>query len=191
METRIAASERTSQKLSELLTQGVAEGDARSELIRLAVRKIVEESLEAEVAGAVGRGYYESGAVPGAGYRNGYRCGRLRTAEGPIDYGVPQVAGHQATARLQGPRERHPRRFVSSPRFRPGSRRSRAIASGDRLLEDLRLDLVRAGWVSPAPCPRCGPRHPASFRGVTGGDQNSARTGSHTTNRSALSHATW
>jgi transposase-like protein len=84
VETRIPASERTSQKLRELLTQGVAEGDARSELIRLAVRKIVEESLEAEVAGAVGRGYYESGAVPGAGYRNGYRCGRLRT-------GVPRI----------------------------------------------------------------------------------------------------
>ena len=48
-----------------LLTQGVAEGDARSELIKLAVRKIVEETLEAEVAEAVGRGYYESGAVPG------------------------------------------------------------------------------------------------------------------------------
>ena len=92
METRIPASERTSQKLSELLTQGVAEGDARSELIKLAVRKIVEEALEAEVAEAVGRGYYESGAVPGAGYRNGYRRGRLRTAEGAIDYGVPQVA---------------------------------------------------------------------------------------------------
>jgi hypothetical protein len=37
VETRIPASERTSQKLSELLTQGVAEGDARSELIKLAV----------------------------------------------------------------------------------------------------------------------------------------------------------
>jgi hypothetical protein len=37
-------------KLSELLTQGVAEGDARSELIKLAVRKIIEEALEAEVA---------------------------------------------------------------------------------------------------------------------------------------------
>ena len=92
METRIPASERTSQKLKELLTQGVAEGDARSELIKLAVRKIVEEVLEAEVAEAVGRGYYESCAVPGAGYRNGYRRGRLRTAEGAIDYGVPQVA---------------------------------------------------------------------------------------------------
>ena len=46
METRIPASERTSQKLTELLTQGVAAGDARSELIKLAVRKIVEETLE-------------------------------------------------------------------------------------------------------------------------------------------------
>src|SRR5882762_9823112 len=65
VETRIPASERTSQKLSGLLTQGVAEGDARSELIKLAVRKIVEEALEAEVAEAVGRGYYESGAGAG------------------------------------------------------------------------------------------------------------------------------
>ena len=92
MPTRIPASERTSQKLDELLSQGVADGDARAELLKLAVRKIVEEALEAEVAEAVGRGYYEAGAVPGAGYRNGYRRGQLRTAEGAIEYGVPQVA---------------------------------------------------------------------------------------------------
>jgi putative transposase len=90
--TRIPASERTSQKLDELLTEGVADGDARTELIRLAVRKIIEETLEAEVDAALGRGYYENGAAPGAGYRNGYRRGRLRTAEGAIEYGVPQVA---------------------------------------------------------------------------------------------------
>jgi predicted short-subunit dehydrogenase-like oxidoreductase (DUF2520 family) len=48
----IPASERTSQKLGELLTQGVADGDARAELLKLAVRKIVEEALEAEVAEA-------------------------------------------------------------------------------------------------------------------------------------------
>jgi len=92
VESRIPASERTSQKLSELLTEGVADGDARAELLKLAVRKIVEEALEAEVAEVVGRGYYEAGAAPGAGYRNGYRRGRLRTAEGAIEYGVPQVA---------------------------------------------------------------------------------------------------
>jgi transposase-like protein len=90
--SRIPTSERTSQKLRELLTEGVADGDARAELLKLAVRKIVEEALEAEVAEAVGRGYYEAGAAPGAGYRNGYRRGRLRTAEGAIEYGVPQVA---------------------------------------------------------------------------------------------------
>jgi transposase-like protein len=93
--SRIPASERTSQKLDELLTQGVADGDARAELLKLAVRKIVEEALEAEVAEAVGREYYENGATPGAGYRNGYRRGRLRTAEGPVEYGVPQVADRE------------------------------------------------------------------------------------------------
>lgn len=92
MASRIPASERTSQKLEELLTRGMTDGDARAELLKLAVRKIVEEALEAEVAEAVGRAYYENGAAPGAGYRNGYRRGRLRTAEGPIEYGVPQIA---------------------------------------------------------------------------------------------------
>ena len=58
MESRIPASQRTSQKLNDLLSHGVVESDARSELIKLAVRKIVEEALEAEVADALGRGYY-------------------------------------------------------------------------------------------------------------------------------------
>jgi hypothetical protein len=62
--SRVPASERTSQKLDELLTQGVADGDARAELLKLAVRNIVEEELEAEVAEALGREYYENGAAP-------------------------------------------------------------------------------------------------------------------------------
>ena len=66
MESRIPASERTSQKLGELLTTGVADGDARAELLKLAVRKIIEEALEAEVSDALGRGYYENSAEPGA-----------------------------------------------------------------------------------------------------------------------------
>jgi putative transposase len=90
--SRIPASERTSQKLEGLLSQGVIDGDARSELVKLGLRKIVEEVLEGEATDAVGRDYYEHGAAPGAGYRNGYRRGRLRTAEGSIEYAVPQVA---------------------------------------------------------------------------------------------------
>jgi hypothetical protein len=42
----IGTDERTSQKLGELLTQGVGDGDACAELLKLAVRKIVEEALE-------------------------------------------------------------------------------------------------------------------------------------------------
>ena len=91
MGARIPASEQTHQRLEALLKDGVADGDARSELFKLAVRKIVEEALEAEVSDVLGRGYYESGAEPGRGYRNGTRRSRLRTAEGAIEYGVPQV----------------------------------------------------------------------------------------------------
>ena len=82
MPSRIPASERTSQKLDELLTQGVADGDARAELLKLAVRKIVEEALEAEVADAVGRGYYENGAPPQCRGNRVYKTQRARTASG-------------------------------------------------------------------------------------------------------------
>jgi transposase-like protein len=65
----------------------------RTELVHLATRLIVEEGLEAEVRDALDRGYYEHGSEPGGGYRNGLRRGRLKTAEGFIDYSAPQVAG--------------------------------------------------------------------------------------------------
>jgi putative transposase len=55
--------------------------------------------LEAEVEDALGRGYNEHGAAAGAGYRNGYRTGRLKTAEGPIGYAAPQVANREAPFR--------------------------------------------------------------------------------------------
>jgi transposase-like protein len=45
------------------------------------------------VRDALDREYYEHGAEPGGGYRNGLRQGRLKTAEGFIDYAAPQVAG--------------------------------------------------------------------------------------------------
>jgi putative transposase len=51
--------------------------------------------LEGEAGDAVGRDYYEHGAQAGQGYRNGYRTGRLKTAEGAIEYCAPQVAGRE------------------------------------------------------------------------------------------------
>ena len=76
----------------------------RNELVQLATRLIIEEGLEAEVRDAPGRDYDEHGGEPGGGYRNGVRSGRLKTAEGFIDYAAPRVAGSDAPfrSRLRG-----------------------------------------------------------------------------------------
>ena len=89
---RIQASERTRERLKALMEGRGEATDERSELVRLAARLIVEEGLEAEATDAVGRGYYEHGATPGRGYRNGYRPGRLKSAEGAIAFSAPQIA---------------------------------------------------------------------------------------------------
>lgn len=48
---------------------------------------------QGEAGDALGREYYEHGAQPGQGYRNEYRWGRLKTAEGRMEYSAPQIAG--------------------------------------------------------------------------------------------------
>jgi len=89
---RIPASERTRERLQALMDGKSEEGDLRSALVRLAARLIVEEGLESEATDALGRGYYARGAAPGAGYRNGYRTGQLKTAEGMVEYAAPQIS---------------------------------------------------------------------------------------------------
>jgi len=89
---RIPASERTREKLKALMEGRGEIEDGRSELVRLAARLIIEEALEGEVRDALGRDYYARGATRGAGYRNGYRPGRVRSAEGVIEYSAPQLA---------------------------------------------------------------------------------------------------
>ncbi|MGH7947387.1 MAG: IS256 family transposase [Opitutaceae bacterium] len=86
---RVLASERTRNELKKMMAgESVAD---RSSLVRQAARLIVEEALEAETEDALGRGYYEHGSE-GRGYRNGYRTGRVKSAEGSIEFAVPQVA---------------------------------------------------------------------------------------------------
>src|SRR5512144_1860383 len=93
MSKRLPASMRTRQWLSDVIEGRLSSPAGREELVKLTTRLIIEETLEAEARDAVGRDYYEHGAEPGSGYRNGYRPGRLKTAEGAIDYSAPQVAG--------------------------------------------------------------------------------------------------
>ena len=89
---RIPASERTRENLKALMRGRSEIVDGRSELVRLAARLIIEEALEGEARDALGRDYYARGAAPGAGYRNGYRTGRVKRAEGAIEYSAPQIA---------------------------------------------------------------------------------------------------
>jgi transposase-like protein len=84
--------ERIREKLRELIEGRSEVEDGRSQLVRLAARLIIEEALEGEARDALGRDYYARGAKPGAGYRNGYRPGRVHSAEGGIEYSAPQIA---------------------------------------------------------------------------------------------------
>jgi putative transposase len=88
---RLPGSVRTRKRLQDLFN-GNGEGGGKSDLVRLAARLILEEAIEGEVRDHVGRGYYEHGSAEGSGRRNGYRTGRLKTAEGEIEYSKPQVA---------------------------------------------------------------------------------------------------
>ena len=93
MAKRLPASVQTDQSIRQLLSDGSG-GDVRSELIRLGVRRIVEEALEREVSDFLGRAFYqrEAGGEGPKGYRNGYRTGHLDSAEGKIPFAVPQVS---------------------------------------------------------------------------------------------------
>ena len=101
MTRRVPASMRTRESLSALIEGRLSSADGRAALVKLATRLIVEEALEAESRDALGRDYYEHGASPGQGWRNGVRMGRLKTAEGLVDYAAPQIAGREEPFRSE------------------------------------------------------------------------------------------
>src|SRR5260370_32368456 len=87
---RLPPSERTKEAIRTLFSEGSKE-EPRMELVQLAVRRIVEEALEAETRDRLGRDYYERRAGRQRGYRNGYREGSLSSAEGEVRYSGPQL----------------------------------------------------------------------------------------------------
>ena len=65
-----------------------------SALVETVSRLVVQELLEGEQRDFLGgRGRYDRRVDDQTGSRNGYEGGRLRTAEGFVDVGVPQVRG--------------------------------------------------------------------------------------------------
>jgi putative transposase len=121
---RLSATERTREELRALMNGEVGTAAGRGDLVRLALRLIVEEALEGEVSDALGRERYERSEGDQAGYRNGYRTGKVKTAEGAVEYSAPQVRDT-------------PEPFVSSVRA--------ALAGRTRELERLAVELYARG----------------------------------------------
>jgi putative transposase len=121
---RLSAPERTREELRALMNGELGTAAGRSDLVRLALRLIIEEALEGEVGDAVGRERYERGDGEKSGYRNGYRPGKMKTAEGAVDYSAPQVRDT-------------PEPFVSSLRA--------ALSGRTRELERLSVELYARG----------------------------------------------
>ncbi len=96
MTNRLSGSERTREALNELIDGRLRVENAKSDLVKLATRLIIEEGLEAEVRDALGRDYFEHSGCAGGGHRNGVREGRLKTSEGFVPYSAPKVAGGSA-----------------------------------------------------------------------------------------------
>src|SRR5215211_2588947 len=85
---RVSAPHRTRERLRALIDGRLGTAPDRSSLVLLAAQLILEEALEAEVRDEVGRERYDGAA---SGYRNGYRTGRMKTAEGMVEFAAPQV----------------------------------------------------------------------------------------------------
>jgi transposase-like protein len=94
---RIPPTQQIDNEINELrynLGETVVPKDILGKFINMAMRRIVQELLEAEVTDLTGRDYYKH-AVPKQGYRNGYEPSTLRTAEGRLDILRPQVRNAQ------------------------------------------------------------------------------------------------
>lgn len=90
---RVTASARVRKELDALLSGKETAGDMRqfsSEFVRLAVRRLIQEFLEAERTDFLGREAWQR-KPESQGQRNGYEPARLKTGEGEIPIELPQV----------------------------------------------------------------------------------------------------
>jgi putative transposase len=121
---RISAPEQTREHLRALIEGRLGTAPSRSSLVLLAARLILEEALEGEVRDEIGRDRYERADGEAKGYRNGYRPGQMKTAEGMVKFSAPQVRDT-------------PEPFVSTIREN--------LAGRTQALEDLAVELYARG----------------------------------------------
>ena len=90
---RIAPTKRIDNEINELLYNLEEKDNSKDflgKLVKLAMKRIVQEILENEVQDFTGRDYYKHGENS-FGHRNGYESSTLKTAEGRLDIQRPQV----------------------------------------------------------------------------------------------------
>ena len=92
---RIPPSQKISNEIQELKEKFEKDETVDSKgfldkLLKLGIRKVIQEMLEEEVKDYIGRDYYEHSQIDN-GYRNGYKAGRIKTAEGKINIEKAQV----------------------------------------------------------------------------------------------------
>ena len=84
MSERIPPSEQIRQTMNPFLNQADTDSEQpASDFLKLAVQLVAQRILEQEVADFVGWERYER-QPEHTGYRNGYKPGRIRSAEGTI-----------------------------------------------------------------------------------------------------------
>jgi transposase-like protein len=91
MKARITPSQKAQQAMQDLLSQGYVQDELpASQFLKLAAQMVVQQVLEQEVTDYLGWERYERQPET-SGYRNGYKPGRIRSAEGELRVEVPQV----------------------------------------------------------------------------------------------------
>jgi transposase-like protein len=82
---KIPPSQKIRKEIKRIVEEGTSgEGSVLDALLEEGTKLVIQELLEGEVTEHLERGYYERSRGESVGYRNGYKPGRIKTAEGEI-----------------------------------------------------------------------------------------------------------
>lgn len=88
---KIPPSRKIKQEIEELLRGCEAEGHPLDNFIKLSARYMLQLALEQEVEEFLGRAHYKRKGRRRQGWRNGYETLKVKTAEGLLQVGLPQL----------------------------------------------------------------------------------------------------